>query len=187
MLDTLLAPAALPRTVQSMDELIDFDEIARRLGVSRATIVRWQTAGRFGEVDATRPKRHDRAKIEQIGVRDGLLDPETLKPVERQAATGKGPRKPPAEPVIGDDGRTRLYIPHVAAMFGVEEGTVNAWRKPSGAGGSMPDPDERDGRKPVWYEATLRAWGRATGRLDETGRPTGTWSWAGARLLNKTE
>lgn len=69
-----------------------------------------------------------------------------------------------SKPSAGDRGKL-CGIHEIAAMFGVHRDTVDKWRSRS----LLPEPDEDLHGGPVWWEATLIRWARATGR--EVGTP----------------
>lgn len=140
-------------------------EIAERLGVSRPTATRLHSQGHLGEPAATRPYRYAETTVVNVGRERGYLDEEGQ---PRKGRTRRGVPSLPDEPVI-NDGRTLMYTRHVSHMFGVREQTVSMWRYKTRE--VMPDPDGWDGKRPYWYESTLRRWGRETGRLDEKGHP----------------
>jgi hypothetical protein len=138
------------------DDLLTLHEIADHLSISYAAASHHARNDHFGPRLAERPARYARRAVTDYAQSAGVLD-DTGRRTEKSTHRGAG--AVPEEPVTGQDGRTRLYIPHIAAMLDVREQT------------GFPDPDERDGVKPVWWETTIRRWARESGRLDAKGRP----------------
>lgn len=58
------------------------------------------------------------------------------------------------------DGLDVLGLAEIAALLGVQRGTVDRWR----VRGNLPEPDGTVGGRPAWRTATITAWAQATGR-----------------------
>lgn len=169
-------------TPPPVDGPLTIEKIAAIHGTGVRTVRPWALSGALGNSLGTavgprggRPQKVFGARdVLNHGMRTGRLDVNWQRLDDQGQPAGARPFKPGytirPNPTTDLDGRRYYFVPHVARLLGVTSRTVETWRLRPAT--KFPDPDTYLEGKPVWYEETVKQWGRDTNRLDDEGNAT---------------